>query len=295
VTVVLNPRSWTEIGEGIRAVTKRIILFRFSRDPLVCRNHVALLRQLNPGVPVCGLFGGDSGYKRWAFRTGSKRLLALDALYSSPHAGAWNWKNSDLLVAAWYREAGHLFDFEVAHLVEWDLLVLEPLERAYADVPTGAVGLTALTKLSLVEERWRWTQQAADRIEWELLLELVRNRWGYDDVPHACLGPGPCLPRAFLEQYANLDPPALSVDELRYPLFAQILRFPLVATSFRRRWWDEEEDGYFNVGGREIDTRMIVDELANEHGRRVFHPVRRSLEPSILSGPRLDRAAEKHG
>jgi hypothetical protein len=40
---------------------KRLILFRFDRNPLVCRARVALLRELNPSGPVCGTFGRKRG------------------------------------------------------------------------------------------------------------------------------------------------------------------------------------------------------------------------------------------
>jgi hypothetical protein len=255
-------------------VTKRIIVLRFDRDPLVCRSRVKLLRALNPGVPVCGLFGGDRRYKRTAFRLGSRYFLGLDSFYWSRQSGRWNWKNGDLAVAAWYRDVGHRLEFDVVHDIDWDLLLVESLERLYASVPAGAVGLTAVRPISAVEHAWPWLQCPADRRQWEQLLAYARAEWGYNGVPHACWGPGPCLPRSFVAQYAEADPPDLCHDELRLPLFAQVFGFPIVDTGFRRQWHDPDEDRFFNLNSREIERSTILAELAKADGRRAFHPVR---------------------
>lgn len=256
---------------------KRIILFRFDRNPLVCRARVALLRELNPGVSVCGIFGGEQGYRHTAFRLGGKTFLHLDSLYCSPRPGRWSWINLDLALAAWYRDVGFRTDFDTAHVVEWDLFLLDSLERVYADVPQGAVGLTALTPISSIEHDWDWLQRPDNLRQWEELLGYARDVWGYDGVPHACIGPGPCLPRSFLAEYAAIDAPELCSDELRFPLFAQILGFPIADTGFRRSWRDADEDRFFNSIGRPIEPATISAELRKPNGRRAFHPVRQRL------------------
>ena len=249
-------------------------MFRFDRDPLVCRGRVQLLRALNPGVPICGVFGGDRGYKRALLRLAGTSVLRLDGLYCSPRGAEWNWKNGDLVLADWYREAGHRIDFEVAHLVEWDLLLLDSLANVYAQVPKGAVGLTCVTPLSLVEHDWEWLRHEEGRRQWEELLRHAQGEWSYADVPQACLGVGPCFPRAFLAQYSVIDATELCHDELRLPLFAQILGFPIAETGFRSHWFDRGDDRFFNVGGPEIDPGAIATELSLPTGRRAFHPYR---------------------
>ncbi|WP_020136343.1 hypothetical protein [Streptomyces sp. 351MFTsu5.1] len=263
---------------------KRLVVFRFHRDPLVCRARVELIRRLNPGVPVHGLFGGPGGARGAAFRLAGRRVLGLDALYVSRHSGPWNWKNGDLVLLDWYRETGHRLPFDVLHFIEWDLLLTEPLERAYAGVPAGAVGLTAPTPLSVIGDDWRWTAGQHEAREWGELLAFARTRYGYgcddghDPVPHGCLGDGPCFPRAFLDDYAAADPPALGNDELRYPLFAQLLGYPVADTGFRRAWHSPADDPYFNaLGDRNIEVATIAAELAKPDGRRAFHPVRAPL------------------
>jgi hypothetical protein len=248
---------------------------------------VALLRRLNPGIPVVGLFGGEGAVRRAAFGSAGTSVLGLDKLYSSREPAAWNWRHSDLLLARWYREIGHTISFDVLHLVEWDLLLMEPLDSLYASVPEETVGLTALTPISDLEDEWTWLRRDETRKEWDALLACAHAEWGYQGIPHGCVGPGSCVPRSFLDAYARLDPPppALCNDELRLPLFAQILGFPIVDTRLRGPWRGEREDPYFHFRDQEIELSAIKAELARPDGWRAFHPVRARLEPSdILNG-----------
>ncbi len=258
---------------------RRIIVFRFHKAPLVCRSRVALLRELNPSIAIYGVFGGKGA----AFRVGGKALVGVDALYSSRESAQWNWRHSDLVLAAWYRDVGCEIPFDIVHLIEWDLLLLEPLESLYASVPHGAVGLTALTPISELEREWTWLRREANRREWETLLARARAEWGYEGVPHGCLGPGPCFPRSFLEQYAAMKPPPLCNDELRLPLFAQILGFPMADTRLRGPWRGEREDPFFHFRDRGIELSAIEAELAKADGWRAFHPVRARIDPDLLA------------
>ena len=258
---------------------KRAILLRFHRAPLVCRSRVALLRELNPGVPVYGVCGDDQPL----LRVFGRRVVRLDGLYTSDTSGR-HWMHLDLVVRAWYRDVGSDVPFDVLHLVEWDLLLLEPLEKLYASVPEGAVGLTALTPVSELEAQWTWLRREEERRSWEELLEVARADWGYDGMPYGCVGPGPVFPRAFLDAYAAAEPPLLAHDELRLPLFAQILRFPLVDNGLRGPWRGEREHPFFHFRGSEIELETIRDELAKPDGARAFHPVRRRLDHEMIFG-----------
>lgn len=258
-------------------VTRRIVVFRFHRNPLVCRARIRLLRRLNPGVPIVGLYGGRRGFRRACFRLGSRTVLGLDSFYASRRSGHWSWQHGDLAIAAWYRDVGRRLDFDVAHLVEWDLLLLAPLDHLYRDIDPSAVGLTAYTPLSEVGEQWEWLRLPELRIETEQLFRQARERWGYRGEPHACIGVGPCFPRAFLDEYAALEAPELGHDEVRLPLFAAILGYRLVDTGFRRSWHEEEDDPFFNASGQAVETAAVLAELRRPGGRRAFHPVRQII------------------
>jgi hypothetical protein len=256
---------------------KRAVLLRFHKAPLICRSRVSLLRHLNPEVPVYGLFGG-----RRLPAVVLKQLVGLDGVFVSRGSDRWNWQHGDLALAAWYRAAGSKLDFDVLHVVEWDLLLAAPLEALYASVPPGAVGLTALTPIAELEGEWTWLRKPEPRREWESLLAITREKWGYDGEPYGCLAAGPSFPRAFLEAYVAADPPALANDELRVPLFAQILGFELADTRLRGPWRGEREHELFHLRNHEIELATIRAELARPDGARAFHPVRRRLERDLI-------------
>jgi hypothetical protein len=272
------------IREAQRPATRRIIVFRFDRHPLVCRDRVALLRRLNPDVPVYGLYGGDRPLEGAAIRAAGRAMLQLDGLWTrSPGDGHWNWQHGDLALAAWFVDIGCGLEFDVVHYLEWDLLLLASLEEVYASVPPESVGLTALTPLTEVEDRWEWLQSAEGRQAWEGLLAHARRFWGYRGVPHASWGPGPCFPRTFLSRFAELEVPELGHDELRLPLVAEALGFLLADTGLRRGWDSPAEDRVFNLRSVEIDPATMLEELAAPGGRRAFHPVRIRVPRPILA------------
>lgn len=258
---------------------KRAILLRFHKRPLVCRSRVRLLRELNPGVPVYGVCDGG----RLQMRLFAKQLVGLDSLSPSHADARWNWQHGDLVVSEWYRRAGSALTFDILHLVEWDLLLVAPLVSLYSSVPEGSVGLTALTPISELEQEWTWLRREENRRNWQTLLALARDKWGYEGTPYGCVGPGAVLPRAFLEAYAGIDPPSLCNDELRLPLFAQILGFPLADTMLRGPWHGEREHDFFHFRAAEIDLETIRGQLTKPDGARAFHPVRRRIEPDQLS------------
>jgi hypothetical protein len=239
---------------------------------------VALIRKLNPGVPIHGLFGGSNK----ALRIVAKQLAGLDELYVSRAPGRWSWQHSDLVLSEWYRDAGSAVSFDVVHAIEWDLLLLEPLESLYASVPSGAVGLTALTPIAGLEKEWTWLWRPENRRAWETLLAHARAEWGYDDVPYGCVAGGSCFPRAFLEEYAKIDAPPLCHDELRLPLFAQILGFPIADTRLRGPWRGERDHPFFHFRGQDIELTAIRGQLERPDGWRAFHPVRSRIDPDRI-------------
>jgi hypothetical protein len=178
------------------------------------------------------------------------------------------------VLAAWYREVGCHLEFDVVHLIEWDLLLLDSLDRAYSRVPHDAVGLTGFTPVSDIGRDWTWLRGSENQHAWEQLRAYARDALGYEGVPHACLGIGPCFPRSFLAKYAALAPPDVGNDELRLPLFTRALGYDVVDTGFRKRWHDPEQDQFFNGDAREIKIATVKAESARADGHRVFHPAR---------------------
>ncbi len=252
---------------------KRIVLFRFHRNALVCKNKLELLQKFNPGIKVFGLFGGRES-ELVAFKKVLK--LYLKNIYCiKGKSKYWKWANSDLAIRQWYKDYGKKLTFDVLHFIEWDMLLFAPISKLYKHIPKDGVGLTGLTKLKKIEKRWDWMYREPYRSRWAKLFEFVKDKYAYNKEPYACIGGGPCLPKKFLEKYAAIDVPELAHDELRYPLFAQILGFKLYDTKFYRKFFDKNEERFFNAEKQDIKLSVIKKELSKSSGRRVFHPYRK--------------------
>lgn len=250
---------------------KRLVLLRFHGDLPVCRNRAELLRLFNPDGVICGLFGGDE-------RELPAVRRRLDGAFASIRAipgrtPRWKWQHGDLAVAAWFREHGREFPFDVLHVLEWDLLLLDSLDRLHRGVPAGAVGLTQLRPLREVEASWGWTTREGKREQWDQLLGHVRARYGYRDEPWACKAAGACLPRAFLEAYAAEEVPELGNDELRLPLYAQCLGFPVVDSGLVDAGLPDAA-GLFRLDDVAVPAAEIRRQAQMPGGARVFHPYR---------------------
>ncbi len=249
---------------------KRVILFRFHMNPYVCRNRLELLNKFNPGVPIFGIFGGSIPSYKTKFKNLNPYLE--DVFLVKEKHYYWKWLNGDLVLRKWYKKVGKKIDFDMLNIVEWDLLLFDSLNNIYKKIPKDGVGATGLVPLKNVEKKWIWTSRERYRRKWDKLLDFVKKEYNYNKEPYASLGPGTCLPREFLEKYSSAEVPELCHDEIRVPLFAQILGFSLYDTGFYKKWCDDNEKKFFNCYGKEINITIIKKELAKKSGRRVFHP-----------------------
>ncbi len=273
----------------------RIILLQFHRDPAMVRNRARLLAAFNPGVRIYGIYGGRESLFP-LFASALRGLDGMTGLYCiRGKTPLWKRTHTDLAVNLWFRDVGRDVDFDAALLIQWDLLLFDSVERLYAPVPTDDVGLTGLAPLATVEAGWPWLTYASFRREWDELLVHVRERYSYVGEPFVCLGPGASLPRAFLARYAAMGIPELCHDELRLPLFAQILGFELADTGFYRQWFDPAEERLFNADEAEIELDAIEGHLSDPDGRRVFHPFRHVFPTGWLAESTAVPPQSPHG
>ncbi len=251
---------------------KRIILFQFHKEWAVCRNRLQLLRNFNPGLHIYGLFGGEEN--DYDIVCAQFSCWCEDIYLLRGKSPRWKWQNTDLAVRSWFKDVGCSLSFDVVNVVQWDLLMFDSMEVLYRNIPPRALGLTGLTKVDQIADRWHWTLTEPPKSERLKLIEWAQTHYSYRGDSLTCLGPGYCLPREFLGHYSAFDVPELCHDELRLPLFARILGFDLCDTGFYPKWYDEEEEKFFNANGGDLDTKVIKDELARSGGRKVFHPYR---------------------
>jgi hypothetical protein len=250
-----------------RRTLQRIVLFRFHTDFSTCKNHLAILRTLNPGMPMYGLFGGAEQDVPQATQ------LPLDHVWhiplDDPH---WKWVNGDLCVRWWYTAVGRHIPFDMLHLVDWDLILLEPLERHFASVRDG-IAMTGITPMEQVYATWIWVAPLRGRYEWLKLKAYVEQVYGYTHTPLAGFFCGASFSRTFLERYAQVEVPGWCNDEVRVPLFAQAFGLPVHDTQLGNEW--------FTAGAEMIAPKTVYAQY--RQGMRSFHPVRESLQLSEIT------------
>jgi hypothetical protein len=254
---------------------KRIIVFRYHDQLDVCKSRLMLLKQFNPNTPIYGLYGGpEDQYSD--YESGLSELLSANYCFKGKDA-KWKWKNGDLVILEWFKDFGKDIDFRSLVLSEWDLVFFKPIETLYQHIPFESIGLTGLVPLSSVEKKWFWTADPVHGEDWEKLLEHAVNEHNYSSKPFACILPGAHISKTFLQFFSNTEVKDLCHDELRIPLYAQILGFDIRDTGFYHSWFSRSELNFFNANEVEITSETINKQLQKKNGRRVFHPYRGDL------------------
>lgn len=260
------------------------VLFWFYKDLETCAERLRQLRRRNPGLPVYGLWGG-APEEAAAVRRAVGGLL--DDLYVFPEErpALWKWQHGDRLIAAWHRDRGHALAWDSVVLVQWDMLILKPIRRAFAMLQPGQVLFSGLRPESEVAGWWAWVKgddpaKAADLAAFRA--RLARD-WGYGGPLWCCLFIVVCLPRRFLDLYAAAGPPEEGFLEYKMPTLAQVWGIPLCTDHPYRPWWASNpatrheplRRRLLNAVGDDPDFDVVLDEAADRAGHGIIHPWRR--------------------
>jgi hypothetical protein len=253
----------------------RIVLFRFHGHFDVCANHLAVLRLFNPHVQVFGLYGGPEKHFAQASR------LPLEHVWAIPIDDSyWKWVNGDLAVRWWYREVGAKLRFDILHLIEWDLLLLDNIAQRFRHVRDG-VAVSYLAPLGSEADTWNWVAPVRGRWELQLLLDHVGKLCERRPRPMKCIFGAVAFSRAFLDRYAATDVPGLCNDEVRVPLFAQAFGMPVVDTGLA--------GSHYTASDTQLIGASEVLELYAT-GVSAFHPVKESVDEAAIRHIMAQRA-----
>jgi hypothetical protein len=260
-----------------------ILLFRFHGEFDLCRERLELLASLNRDVPIYGVYGGPA--EHFPAARAAVGDLILDLQPAEPHEPMWHWLHMDLDVKHWYRAFGHSIDFDVLFDYEWDILTTDALKSIYPPIDQNTIALCSLTKLTPeIERSWHWTSYPEHVPKYERFLEYMRSEFGLRSLEYVSHGPGTVLPRRFLDQFAELEDVEMTISEIKYPAYAQVLGYRLVDNNLRiGDVTDDREDEFFNSQpDRPIAHQRIVSEVMKPGGRRAFHPVKDSFPKGHL-------------
>lgn len=263
------------MGLSFGGSMERIIVFRYHRDSLLCKNRLRLLKKYNPDTKVYGLYGGDE--KKFQKYERNLKPYLEDNFCIQDKKQEWKWMNGDLALAQWYRHVGKNIPFSGVVLYEWDILLFDSIDNIYKNIPEESNGVTMLTPLSVMEKDWQWVIKSEKKEEWLKLLKIAHSEFAYNQEPYGGWFAGAYLSRNFLEKYSIMDVPEICHDELRLPLFSQILGIPLYNTRFTKDWTERNEDLLFNCDKNDISMTLIKEQLGLADGKRIFHPYSKAV------------------
>lgn len=240
---------------------KRAILFRFHKNFPVCKNHIDILRYFNPKIPIYGLYGGPGKYLP------QTNQLNLDHIFMIPMDDwYWKWQSGDLTTRWWYKDVGHKIDFDMLHIWEWDLILLESIASFMKHVKKG-VAITDKQPMSRIYNSWDWVTPVLGRQEWQRLNKRLRKKYKITQKPVAGIFGGACISRQFLKRYVNEDIGSFCNDEVRLALYAQAYNMMIYDTGLKSKMFGFDHD---NIEASKVYWHY-------QRGLKSFHPVREKL------------------
>lgn len=259
-------------------VMELAILFFFYKDPVLCRNRLQLLRRHNPITPIYGLYGGDST-KVDTHRSTLAEYLDDFYAFTQDRDSDWKWREGDLIITDWFRERGKNLAWDTIVVIQWDTLVLGPINKLFSMVRKNQILLSGLRPIKEVESWWSWVSNPDFREHYLEFLEYVRDKYDFDQEPLCCLFLVACLPKTFLEKYSRVEKPEMGFLEYRLPIYGQIFGIPFCMEHPFKPWWADDiatkkhpSRKILKAGGYKIALRTIFKRLLSPKGPRVFHP-----------------------
>ena len=105
----------------------------------MCVERARRLRRLNPSLKLYVLYGGDLAEAdrfREALDEYSDDFYAFSADWSAER----KWLHGDQMIATWHRDRGANLPWDTIFIAQWDILMLEPLDRLCAGLRRVAAG-----------------------------------------------------------------------------------------------------------------------------------------------------------
>jgi hypothetical protein len=241
----------------------------------MCASRLRLLRALNPGLPIYGIYGG-SQERRPEFACVE---TLLDAAWACHHGdGPWRWRNIDKMMWLWYQEVGHSLSWSVLFEYQADLLVARPI-RTYTDLCPNPKDVlfyrNPLSFAELAEHGWPWLAHGLDELRG--FMNHLTQHYGCDRAFCVQNIVFTIAPRQFFDDFREgfFDIPG--VVEYRSPSLARAQGYNLVEYVAPAA---DLECMSFATGHQ--SRERVLQELATENGARMFHRVLEELEPECV-------------
>jgi len=238
------------------------LLYIFYGSPHTCASRVRLLRKLNPTLKIYGICTAGSGQRK---RFKIVEELLDDLWYLPEHPPKWCWFNLDKVACQWFLVRGRNLVFNKILVVDWDALLLEPVEKWLDQVGVDEVKIIDVWENSNPEiNHWTSTRYPEFSEFQKIFSGLHPQGWV---LMNAFLFAYACSKKSF-EKFA--------AQVVRLPGYCEF-RLPTVMTANGLKLSTFERPGnwsdFASVGGISIRQQVIRDEMARPDGFRLFHPV----------------------
>lgn len=275
-----------KVAETDVAAPRLAILFWFYKDLDTCENRLLHLRRLNRGVPIFALYGGGP-----AGEDEARRRLGrfVDDFYTFQEAQSpeWKWQHGDRLIAAWHRDRGHTLDWDTVVIIQWDMLILEPIGKAFASLQRDHVLFSGRRPEREVNRWWGWVKDDDPRKaqDFAAFRERIRRDYGYSGEIWCCLFIVACLPRCFLDRYVAAGPPLEGFLEYKMPTMAEIFGIPACTDHAYDPWWASNpatrgapaRQRVLNAVGQDVPFDIVLEVAAARAEQKIIHPFRRPI------------------
>lgn len=251
------------------------VLFVYHELPATCASRLRVLRRVNPGLPLYGIYGGTPE-KEPHFE--EVRSL-LDDSWSASALGhpRWRWLNLDKVVGEWFEARGQALEWSWLFEHQMDLLCVRPIEEILRGLEPDQLLIVdpPRTHTELLWSQWPWVCLGLEDLS--RFMQTIEARVG---GPVALYGENIAycaVPRRFVELYRPYLADLPGLMEYRLPTCARLLGFRFAKGRPRER-----ESGHLTYSKVPIPTDEVLGQLARSDGARVFHRVPQALEPEDL-------------
>lgn len=230
----------------------RIILFRFHKNADICANRIKILKNQNHNIPIYGVGEDINGINK-LYDNGLENLHTINN-----KSDRWKWLNGDFVIQDWYNSKGKYIDFDICHIIEWDMILTDSIENIYSHIDIGSIGITGLKPINKVNKNWLNGRYN----EINYLIDYFSKEIRYKDLEMGIF-PGLSVPKQFLEDINSLDIPNIANDEIRISVLANMLDYTVKDTNL-----SDANSNKFNTKNNIVDVSDITDDI------KAYHPVR---------------------
>jgi hypothetical protein len=236
------------------------LLYVFYGSPRTCANRLKIYRELNPGLLLFGICTDGANPES---RYQECREVLDDLWILTDSNPKWCWHNLDKVVCRWFLERGHELEFSKILVVDWDVLLLESVDRWIGQAGPNEVKFIDIRENPGPEKNhWTSLPEFEDYKAFCTRANYKRNGL-FSGILFAYACSKECFPR-----FAQAVVDAAGYCEYRMPSLMFNAGLDLGNFEKPANW-----HAFANVNGISIPGAVIRSEHNRAGGFQMFHPV----------------------